>query len=210
MNLTEHQKRKQNLVSPAAIESLQYIPGIWVNGKYYWFPNSTEKVIFDEELVIKVKKEQIHSKIRFSSIYVSNHSNQKKEVKVLAMHHYSNINKDNLTFVSPTDNRIFHVAENNVFLINAKYEGFGIREYTTIPQWSAFTDQIWSSLQTGSLKYQPMAGGPAASIFAMKMTLGKHETRKMNTWSIVGSNKNELISMEQGLFKNPLAFPFEK
>ena len=117
------------------------------------------------------------------------------------MHHYANIKQDNLTFVSPTDNRIFHVADNGVYLVNSKFEGYGMKEYTTIPQWSASTDQIWSSLHKGSLKYQPMAGGPAASIFAIKMSLDQHETKKMNAWTIAGTSKNELISMEQGLIK---------
>ncbi|MGG1677415.1 hypothetical protein ACIFOT_16890 [Neobacillus sp. NRS-1170] len=210
MNLTDSQKNKPSLERQASIEFLQFIPGIWVNGKYYWFHNCAEKVIFDEELIVKVKNEPIHSKIRFSSVYVSNHSNHKKEIKVLAMHHYANIKQDNLTFVSPTDNRIFHVADNGVFLVNSKFEGVGMKEYTTIPQWSAYTDQIWSSLHKGSLKYQPMAGGPAASIFAIKMSLEQHETKKMSTWTISGTSKNELISMEQGLLKNTLAFPFEK
>lgn len=210
MNLTESLKNKQPAGSPSSLESLEFIPGIWVNGKYYWLHNCTEKVIFDEELVIKVKKEQIHSKIRFYSVYVSNYSNQKKEIKVLGMHHHLHFDQSNLTFFSPTDNRIFHVAENTVFLVNANYDSSGFCEYTTIPQWSAYSNQIWSSLQTGSLKYFPMAGGPAASIFAIKMSMEEHSTKKMKTWAIAGSSKNELITMEQALFKNPLAFPSKK
>ncbi|MEH7332927.1 hypothetical protein V7161_09840 [Neobacillus drentensis] len=210
MNLTDSQKNKPSLEPQAAIDSLQFIPGIWVNGKYYWLHNCTEKVIFDEELIIRVKNEPIHSKIRFSSVFVSNHSNHRKEIKVLVMHHYANIKQDNLTFVSPTDSRIFHVADKGIFLVNGKFDEFGMKEYTTIPQWSAYTDKIWSSLLKGSLKYQPMTGGPAASIYAIRMSLVQHETRKMNTWTIAGSSKNELISMEQGLLKNTLAFPFEK
>lgn len=210
MNLTEQQKNILSSKRQFSMEALQFIPGIWVNGKYIWLQNSTEKVIYEEELIIKVKKEQIHSKIRFSSIYVSNHSRHKKEIKVLAMHHSSNVRQDSLTFISPSDNRIFHAMDGNVFLVNAKFDGSGLKEYTTMPQWNAYTDQIWSSLQTGNLKYLPMTGGPGASIFAMKMDIGSHETCKMNTWTILGSNKNEIISMEQALLKNTLAFPSEK
>lgn len=73
------------------IEQLQLIPGIWVNGKVYWMQNCTEKVIYDEELVIKLKLEHIHSKISFAKIYISNHSKTTKEIKVLVMHHNPNL-----------------------------------------------------------------------------------------------------------------------
>jgi hypothetical protein len=194
----------------SAIDQLEFVPGIWVNGKYYWMHNSSEKVIFEEELIIKVKLELIHSKIRFSSIYVSSHSVHPKEIKVLGMYYFSNVNQDHLAFISPTDKKIFHISKNNIFLVNAQFKGELLKEYTTVPVWSAYTDQIWSSVPAGTLKYQPMAKGPAASILAVKMTIHSRETCKLNSWTISGSNKNELLSMEQALLKNPLAFPFEK
>jgi GH15 family glucan-1,4-alpha-glucosidase len=191
-------------------ETLQFIPGIWVNGKYQWLQNGTEKIIYEEGITFRVKQEQVHSKIRFSSVYVGNHSNQLKEIKVLAMHHLSNVGRDHLTFFSPSDNRIFHHANKQVFLVNGQCQGTGIKDYTVMPLWSVYTDQIWASLQTGGLKYQPMAKGPAASIYAIKVVINPHETVKLNTWMISGSSKKELISMEQALLKNTLAFPFEK
>jgi hypothetical protein len=206
MNLTKSEKNKQTSKHQTPMASLQFIPGIWVNGKYLWLQNSLEKVIYDEEIIINVKLEQPHSKICLSSVYVSNHSNQTKEIKVLAMHHCSFIAHDSLTFVSPTDNRIFHHVEKQIFLVNAHCNGLGMTENTAMPQWSVYTDQIWSSLQKGNLKYQPMAKGPAASIFAMKMSIGPHKTSKMKTWTITGSNKNELILMEQALLKNKSNF----
>jgi hypothetical protein len=201
MNLTEQQKQKhkQTPIHQLPLEPLQFIPGLWVDGKYFWLQGCTEKVFNEEELIIKVKQEQYHSKIRFSSVYVSNHSEQPKDVKLLAMHYYPNVIQDNLAFVSPTDNRIFHLANKHIFLVNAEYSGAGRKEYTTMPQWNVYTDKIWSSLQKGNLNYIPMSKGPAASIFAVKMTIEPHGIRKMNTWTITGSNKNELISMEQAL-----------
>ncbi|ETI67036.1 hypothetical protein BAVI_19684 [Neobacillus vireti LMG 21834] len=201
INLTESQNNQQIPKHQQPFETLQFIPGIWVNGMSFWLQNCTEKVIYNEELVIKVKPDQVHSKIRLAHIYVSNHSEQKKEIKVLAMHHYSTIRQDNVTFISPTDKRIFHHSNNHVFLVNGQFHGEGLKEYTTIPQWYAYTDQIWSSVQRGSLKYQPLAKGPAASIFAMKVSVEPRETSRMTTWSITGTNKNELISMEEGLLK---------
>ncbi|MCL6571988.1 MAG: hypothetical protein K6T88_09950 [Bacillus sp. (in: Bacteria)] len=202
MNLTKPENNKQTPKQQRPIETLHFTPGLWVNGKYLWLQNSKERVIYDEEIIINVKLEQPHSKICFSSVYVGNQSNQTKTIKVLGMHHCSFVRHDCLTFVSPTDNRIFHHTNKSVFLVNADCNGVGMKEYTLMPQWSVYTDQIWSSLQKGNLKYQPMAKGPAASIFAMKMTIGPHETSKMNTWTIAGSNKNELIRLEQSFLKS--------
>jgi hypothetical protein len=192
------------------VEQLQLTPGIWVDGKYYWIQTCMEKVIYDEGIVLKVKQEQVHSKIRLSNIYVSNHSKQEKEIKILVMHHYPNPSYEQLTFVSPTDNRIFHFANKNVFMVNSYYKGAGLKEYTTGPQWNVFTNQLWSSLAKGTLKYQPMAKGLAASVFNIKLKLGPNETEKVSTWAITGESKNEVLILEQALLKNTLAFPFEK
>ncbi|MEH7483254.1 hypothetical protein V7157_19735 [Neobacillus drentensis] len=201
MTLTEQQKYKQTPVHQLPPDTLQFIPGLWANGKYVWLHDCTEKVFQEEEIIIKVKQEQPHSKVRFSSVYVSNHSEQTKEIKILALHYFPNVIQDNLAFVSPTDYRIFHLANKNIYLVNGDINGVGMKEYTAMPQWKVFTDQIWSSLQKGNLNYLPMAKGPAASIFAMKMTIESHGIAKMNTWTMTASNKSELISMEEALLK---------
>lgn len=192
------------------IEQLQLIPGIWVNGKVYWMQNCTEKVIYDEELVIKLKLEHIHSKISFAKIYISNHSKTTKEIKVLVLHHNPNLTGENFTFISPVENRIFHLANEKLILVNGKYNGSEMKECTVHSSWNIFTDKLWSNLNKGSLVYQPMAKGPAASIFTMKMSIGARDTNKICTWAINGSSKNELLNMECALLKNTLAFPFEK
>jgi len=202
MNLTDLQINQQTPKPILPLDILQFVPGIWVNGQYFWLQNCTEKVIYDEELIIKVKQEQLYSNIRFSSVYVSNHGNQTKEIKVLVMHYFLYVGQDHLVFVSPIDRHIFHHANQKVFLVNAQYNKTDKIEYTAIPQWNAYTDQIWGSIQKGNLKYQPMAKGPAASIFAVKMSISPHETSKMNTWTITGSSKNELISIEKALIKS--------
>jgi hypothetical protein len=191
------------------VEQLQFVPGIWVDGQYYWLNTSMEKVIYEEELVLKVKQEQIHSKIRLSNIYVSNHSDREKEVKILVMHQYPNPCHEQLTFISPTENRIFHLADKKIHMVNGQFHGKPLTECTTMSQWNVFTDQIWNSIEKGILKYQPMAKGLSASIFALKMTLKPHETKKVHTWAINGKDKNEVLFLEQALLKNTLAFPLE-
>ncbi|MDR6998748.1 hypothetical protein [Neobacillus niacini] len=191
-------------------EQLQLIPGIWVNGKVYWVRNCTEKVIYGEELVVKLKLEHIHSKISFANIFISNHSIVTKEIKVLVMHHNPNLTREHFTFISPVENRIFHLTNEKLILVNGRYNGTEMKECTVHPSWNIFTDKLWSNLKKGSLVYQPMAMGPAASIFTMKMSIEPRETNTVSTWAISGRTKNELISMECGLLKNTLAFPFEK
>jgi len=184
-----------------AMEPLQFVPGLWVNGKYVWLQNTKEKVIYDEAVMIKVNDEQIHSKICLSSVYVSNHSHKTIEVQILAMHHLVNVGQDNLTFVSPIENHIIHHAKTHVYLVNGRCTNASINEYTAVPLRNAYTDRIWNSVQKGNLKYQPMAKGPAASIFTMSLSIEPYQTKKMDTWTISGSNKNELILLEKTLLK---------
>ncbi|MCM3566612.1 hypothetical protein [Neobacillus mesonae] len=210
INTLEFKQNRHFLNRQSSVEQLHFIPGIWVDGRYFWLPNQMEKVLYGDGLILKVLKKQIHTKISFNQLIISNHGSHEKNIKILAMHHFQNVNKDCLTFISPTDQRIFHHGGQNVFLVNLQHHKEDIKEYTTIPLWNAFTDQIWSSLQKGHLKYQPMAKGPAASILAVNIKVNPQKTEKISTWSISGKNKNDLIAMEQALLKNSLAFPVEK
>lgn len=205
---TEFQNEKNASDLESVMDTIQFIPGIWVNGKYFWLQNTMEKVIYDESLMLKVKQEQIPSQISLSSVFVSNHSDQTKPINLLAMHHFLNVGHDHLTFVSPVENHIFHHANEMVYLVNGYCNKSCIKEYSVVPLWNAYTDRIWSSIQKGNLKYQPMAKGPAASIFTMKMCIEPHQTLKMDTWTISGSNKSELLSLEKALIKKHTSISF--
>lgn len=194
MNVMETNKRSLPQLS---FKHVEFVPGIWMNGKCIWLQNCTEKVLVEEGVIIKIKHEQIHSKIRYTTIYVSNYSSGPKNLKILGMHYIPNLN--HLTFVSPSDRRVFHLADERLLLVNGRSNDSIIKEYTTVPLWTARSDKIWSSLHNGILKYQPMAKGPAASILALEMTLGAHVTKKLNTWEIIGTNKNEILSLEKAL-----------
>ncbi|AZU63335.1 hypothetical protein [Neobacillus mesonae] len=201
INIIELQKMKQFSKRKSSIGQLQLIPGIWINGKYFWLQNQMEKVIYEEGLIIKIKQKPIHSKIHYYRVFVSNHSNQAKDVKILAMHHFQNVNQDSLAFVSPTEQRIFHHSEEKVFLVNLKHNESEVKEYTTMPLWNVYTDQIWSSLDNGTLRYQPMAKGPAASILAENITVYPQKTETLSSWAIIGKNKREVLAIEQALLK---------
>jgi hypothetical protein len=202
INVTEPRIQDQSIRQSARKEQLEYIPGIWLNGKCYWMQDSDEKILYDEEIIVRVKQEKFHSKIRFFNLYVSNHSNSIKDLKVLAMYHYSFASSEQFSFVSPSENVIFHLANKNIYLVNGLCNGVGISDYTIHPYWNVFTDRIWSSLEKGTLKYQPMSKGHSASILAMKLSVKPHETAKICTWSIQGTEKSELISLDTSLLSN--------
>jgi hypothetical protein len=180
---------------------LNYTPGIWVNGKYAWIQNCSEKILYEDQIILKVKQEQIHSKIQLNHVFVSNHSRKTKKVKILALHHHSQISQDHFTFASPRDQVIFHYNQEEMFLVNGQFRGAGMKEYTIHPYWNVLTDKIWSCLDKGCLKYQPMAKGPAASIFTIEPEVKPHETIKLSTWVIKGENKRELMGLNQALLR---------
>ena len=202
IKLTEPKNNDHRVLPTTPLEQLEFIPGVWLNGNCFWLQNSGEKVIYDEEVIVKVKQEQIHSKIRFFNLYVSNHSSKIKEMKVLATYHCSHVSPDQFSFVSPAENVIFHLTNKNVYLVNGHCNGTGIMEYSIQPHWKVFTDQVWNCQKKGKLKYQPMAKGDSSSILAMKVSIKPHETIKISTWSIKGKNKNELISLDKALLAN--------
>jgi hypothetical protein len=210
INLNESIYSKQFTFHHSPGAQLHYTPGIWINGKYFWLQNNREKIMYDEGITFTVKEVQIHSNIRLNHHHVTNHTNQTKLVKILSMHHHSRISQEHFTFVSPKDQVIFHIANNEVFLVNGHICGQGISQYTIQPYWNVFTDKIWSNREKGNLKYQPIAKGAAASIFTLKAEVKPHQTIKLHTWAIKGTSKREIVSLDQALLKNTLAFPFEK
>jgi hypothetical protein len=202
IKLSEPKNIDKRTLRKGTVEFLEYIPGIWLDGKSYWLHNSGEKVLYEEEIIVKVKQEQVHSKIRYLNLYVSNHSSKIKEMKILVMYHYSHAAPEQFSFVSPTENVIYHLANKHVYMVNGQCNGIGIKEYTIQPYWNVFTDRIWSCLEKGSLRYQPMAKGHSANIIAMKVSIEPHETVKFSTWSIKGKSKSELISLDKALLAN--------
>lgn len=209
INLNESVLNNRFTFRHALDSKLHFTAGIWLNGEYCWLQNSNEKMFYDEQIFVKVKQMQLHSKIQVNEIFVSNRSMKSKRVKILAMHHHSRISQEQLTFASPKDQVIFHIANHEMFLVNGHCNG-GIKEYSVQPYWNVLTDNIWACQKKGRLKYQPMAKGPAVSIFTLEAEVKPNEMHKFNIWNIKGKDKQELIKQEQVLLKNTLAFQFEK
>lgn len=210
INTTEIKNINQFIPQFSHLDQLEYIPGIWMNGKTYWLQNCTEKVIYNEAVIMNVKQEQLHSKIHLFHHFLSNHTNEPKTLKVLGMHHFSNASKEQFTFAAPTEKVIYHLVQDQIFLVNGECDGIGIKEYTIQPYWNVFTNQLWSIPEKGCLKYQPLAKGHCASVFALNVMVEPHKTLKLSTWHIKGKTKNEVVSLNHSLLKNRLAFQIEK
>jgi hypothetical protein len=203
-------EKEESKVEGYFLPQLQLVIGIWINGQTYWLHNQSEKIITNEKLTVKIKQENIFSKIRNSHILMTNHDQLEKNVKIVLMHRYIHASKDHLAFISPTDQVIFHLANKKVFLVNGKCEGQAIQQATIQPFWSINSGYMWSCENKGTLKYQPMAKGIAVSMFTFNLSIPSHETRMASTWTIQGEAKSELLNVNEALLKNTLAFPLKK
>jgi hypothetical protein len=203
-------EKEESKVEGYFLPQLQLVTGIWINGQTYWLHNQNEKIISPEKLTVKIKQENLFSKIRNSHIYITNHDESEKNIKIVMMHRYVHASKDHLAFISPREQVIFHLANKNVFLVNGQFEGQAIQQATIQPFWSLNTDYMWSCESKGTLKYQPMAKGIAVSMFTLNLSIPSHETKIASTWTIQGEAKSELLNVNDALLKNILAFPLKK
>lgn len=190
-------------------KQLEFIPGLWLDGSTYWLKGVSEKLILDGQLLLKIQQEHVHSRIRFYTLQLSNHGAKTKRAKVLAMQHHPEPAKSDFTFVSPADNVIFHLTDDNIFMVNGFCRSTPEKECTILPFWNINSNQIWSSREKGSLKYQPMAKGDTAGLLSFDVVLNPKETAKIGIWSIYGESKSELLALNKSLLKNRLAFPLE-
>ncbi|WP_141431584.1 hypothetical protein [Bacillus sp. 03113] len=185
-------------------------PGIWIEGKTYWLWDASEKLIPNEAISIQIRQEHKHSKIIYFEIFVRNHLATPRNVKLIMMHHYDVTGLDHLAFVSPTDNVIFHLADDIVHLVNGHCRGDGMEQRTIQPLWNLYSDRLWNNSEKGVLKYQPMGKGATASIFTLNMNIDSKETCECSSWVISSRSKLEVMGLNHVLLKNTLAFPNEK
>jgi GH15 family glucan-1,4-alpha-glucosidase len=176
---------------------LAVTPGLWMDGKMYWLKDSHEKIIPEEGISVLVKEGSIHSKTKLHDVFIKNHGDHARNVKLLFMHHYPDVTKELLAFVSPAEKIIFHIKNNQIYLVNGQCQGCSMEQMTVQPLWNVNTALIWQSLEKGVLKYQPMAKGIMVSIFSLDAQVKVNETCKASTWTVFGQNKNELLKLNQ-------------
>lgn len=201
-------EKVSNRSEEVMLSHLQSVIGIWVNGYTYWLFNQNEKIITKEKLTVKVKQEYTFSKVRHSQIYITNHNKEEVQVKLIFKHQYNRASRDHLSFVSPTEKVIFHLADKKVFLVNGQFEDQSIQQATIQPYWNMNTNQIWNCLNKGVLKYQPMAKGLAISLFTFNMCIPPNVTKNASTWTIQGESKAELLNVNRSLLKKHTSISF--
>lgn len=191
-------------------QPLLFTPGLWVNGKVYWLGNSSEKLLLLADLSIKVKRSNIHSKVEFFDVFVTNHSHASRDAKLILMQRQASAGNEHFSFVSPNDDVIFHFADKRIYLVCGMNSRGRMKQCTVQPLWNIGNDRLWHCRESGVLNYQPMAKGAAASIFTLDLKMGPRETQKSSCWIIEGTEKKSIINLNQMLLKNTLAFPDKK
>lgn len=188
---------RENVVKNGLIAT----PGIWINGKIYWMRDSREKFISEENIFVYVKERSIHSKTKIHEVFIKNHGDYKRNIKVFFMHHYAEVTREILTFVSPVEKSIFHIMNPSVYLVNGYCQGKMMDQMTVQPLWKGNTENIWQSLENGILQYQPMAKGMMVSIFSLEGNVEAHDTCKATSWLVNGENKREALHLNQAMKK---------
>jgi hypothetical protein len=189
---------------------LMFSQGLWINGKIYWLGNASEKLLPLDDLSIKVKQANIHSKVEFFDIFVTNHAKTSKEAKLILMQRHTETANEHFSYVSPNEDVIFHFADKRIYLVNGMNGSGRMKQCTVQPLWNIGTERLWNCRESGKLNYQPMAKGAAASIFSLDLNLGPRETQKSSSWMIEGTEKSTVINLNNMLLKNTLAFPDKK
>lgn len=175
---------------------------IWTKEKTYWMKNVREKVLVEEALTIKMVEKQIHSDVQYANIFVKNHSPDHRSLKLLVVHHFAEIMKEQFCFVAPTDQLVYHLARQQIYLANGYCNGVSIRQATVQPLWNIQSDQFWKCPQQGILKYQPLSKGPAASIFVLDLQIAPQETERAAIWTISSKTKEVVNALNDSLLKN--------
>jgi hypothetical protein len=195
------QKDYQSAQRKLLMKKLTTTPGIWIDGKTYWIQNGYEKLIPEHSISVHVKQIHKHSKIQYTEIYVRNHSQQEKKLKILVLNFFPVTYQEHLSFVSPTENVIYHSVDDQLYLVNGEYNKNSIEQRTVQPIWNVHTEHIWSNNQKGILKYQPMAKGSSVSIFSLSMNVNPQSTGISRAWSITGTEKKDILELNHILMK---------
>lgn len=189
---------------------LRMIPGLWIDGITYWLNEGLQQTLHEIGLSIHVKELPAHSKVRFYKIYVTNHYPFARKVKILLQYKHEIHSSEQVSFVSPVDNIVYHLADQTVYLVNGFMEREKIKECTIQHYWNIHTDNIWACSESGKLTYVPMIKGNAVSLYTKEIAFSGRQTCEGESWIISGESKNELLNLNSVLLKNTLAFQTKK
>ncbi|WP_210365937.1 hypothetical protein [Bacillus sp. REN3] len=184
--------------------------GLWIDGKMHWAESSMEKSQLLEDLSIRVRLLNLHSRVEYLKFYVTNQSRLSKEAKLIILQCHANPAVEQFCFVSPAEEVIFHLAGNSIYLVNGMNSEGKMKQCTVQPLWNLGTDRLWRCEESGRLNYQPLAKGASVSLFSLDLSISPFETQECSCWAIEGSDINILIDLNKLLLKNRLAFSEKK
>lgn len=201
-NMFEHVEHKRK-------EELTVIPGIWKGGKTYWLHSEFDKSTLEEGIFVQLEQGHVLSNIRMDNVLITNQHQHSLHVKLLFQYRYSTVN-EHFSFISPSENVIFHFGDNSIFLINGNCQGNVRGVYSVQSGWNIYNDKFWACSETGRLKYSPMAYGDAVSLQVFDLNIEGNSTYEGKSWIIGGEQERELVKLNAALLKNTLAFRIEK
>ncbi|WP_102274561.1 hypothetical protein [Cytobacillus massiliigabonensis] len=187
------------------IAGLHVIPGIWVNGSTYWMKQGKAELFLEEGISLHLKQDYDLHNAQLSSFEVINHRDHPKTVKVLFQHRTQYWDNNHVSFISPTENAVFHMADEQVHLVNGCIGKGEVRKtYTVQPLWNIYKNRIWDCLESGKIQYRPMAKGNVVSLLIYDYQFMGKGTFEGETWVINGNDEAELIHLNSSFLKKKI------
>lgn len=203
--------RSEFLKHPGQIRDdfFNVIPGIWIDGKTYWLESGKDELNLAEGICLYMKEEHVHKDIRMLNVYITNQSFCSLQAKLLFQYWKQTVN-EHLSFISPSENVIYHIENEAMHLIDGYCFGSIKRSRSSQPLWNIDHDEIWECSQSGILKYYPMTNGNPVSIQTFDLDIKENRTCLGKSWIISGQNELEMLKLNTELLKNTLAIAGEK
>jgi len=184
----------------SSINDLKCIPGIWVGGKTYWLDSNNNELNLDEGIFFHVKNEHVQQNINLLTAFVTNQSFCPLRAKLI-FQYQQETDFEQFSFISPSENIIYHLADNTINLINGHCINNRRSRYSVQPLYNLCQNQIWTCKETGILKYNPMAIGNVMSIQIFDLDLDERQTMIGKSWIISGQNEENLLKLNEMLIK---------
>lgn len=190
---------EKNLLD-CGVQGIEVIPGIWMNGKTYWFKPEVETIIPEEGISVYMKKEENTSSLQLYRTIITNYRASKAHVKLLIQNRHLQCSQ-HFSFISPFEKVAFHLDNQLVYLANGYCQEKTNGASTIQPLKNVFDDTIWTCAEKGYLKYNPMGKEDAVSLFLYEYNFRGKEALEGKSWVISGDNEEELIKLNASLLK---------
>ena len=184
----------------ASTDYFHVTPGIWIGGKTYWLQQEVEELNLDEGIFLHIKKEEFQPDISMLVVSITNQSFCPLHAKLIFQYRQKVFQED-FSFISPTKNVIFHLANNTLNLISGQSSSNTKSSCTVQPLWNIYDNKIWTCVQSGKLKYSPMANGNPVSIQIFDFDIEENETCIGKSWLISGQCETDLLKLNEMLIK---------